>query len=221
MRGGIFHINGSSTWARNTANISTGIYNLVIGSQFGYDSKAKFGFDDVTLGWQAPGGPSLRNQTIGGFAAKDSYLGLFGLTPRPTNSTSFETPIPSYIQNLAASSSIPSLLGVIRRATNTVSSQIAGTSSFIDITGLDGFLGSLVLGGHDRSKFLANNMTWSFSSQDISDLTVQINSISTSFGAGKTQVQLLSEFVLACLDSLLSAVYLTSRSSLHLVRESL
>ncbi|KAG4436208.1 hypothetical protein IFR05_008304 [Cadophora sp. M221] len=193
LRGGNFHTNGSSTWSRNTANISTDIYNLGIGSQFGYDSKAKFGFDDVTLGWQGAGGPSLKNQTIGGFAAKDSYLGLFVLAPRPTNFTSFETPIPSYMQNLRTSSSIPS----------TSWSYTAGNQYR-----LNGVLGSLVFGGYDRSKFLANNVTWSFNSQDISDLTVQINSITTSSGTGITPVQLLPEPIPAFLDSSLPYIWL-------------
>jgi hypothetical protein len=51
---------------------------------------------------------TLINQTVGGFAATDTYLGLFGLDPRSSNFTN-SPPIPSYIQNLRNQSLIPSV----------------------------------------------------------------------------------------------------------------
>ena len=70
--------------------------------------KGSFGFDDVTLGWGGSGGPSLKNQTVGGIASKDSYLGQFGLSPRASNFTDFTAPVPSYMENLKAQNMIPS-----------------------------------------------------------------------------------------------------------------
>jgi hypothetical protein len=93
------------------ADPSTTIYPLALGenTELGYTGKGTFGFDDITVGWQGAGGPMLKNQTVGGIAAKDTYLGLFGLTPRASNFTSFNDPIPSFLQNMRSQSLIPSL----------------------------------------------------------------------------------------------------------------
>jgi hypothetical protein len=108
LRGGFFEVNASSTWEVNTANLSSNIYPLLIDQQLGYSANGELGFDDVTLGWQGAGGPALRNQTVAGFEDKDFYLGFFGLTPRASNFTSFDDPIPSYMQNLRTENLIPS-----------------------------------------------------------------------------------------------------------------
>ena len=108
LRGGEFFLNPSSTWEINTANLTTNIYPLVVDAALGYNGKAELGFDTVSLGWLGAGGPTLKNQTVGGFAVKDFYLGLFGLTPRPSNFSTFNDPIPSYMQNLVTQSLIPS-----------------------------------------------------------------------------------------------------------------
>ena len=72
--------NESSTWVKNTANMTTNIYPIDIDTILGYNGKAALGFDDVTLGWQGAGGPTLKNQTVGGFVTKDFYLGFFGVS---------------------------------------------------------------------------------------------------------------------------------------------
>lgn len=107
MRGGFFESNISSTWQINTANLSTNVYSIAIDERLGYAGKAALGFDDVILGFPGSGGPQLKNQTVAGFITKDFYLGFFGLTPRPANFTSFDDPIPSYVQNLVNQSLIP------------------------------------------------------------------------------------------------------------------
>jgi hypothetical protein len=111
LRGGLFLRNVSSTFEKNLANLSTAIYPLTLGdnTDLGYTGKATLGFDDITVGWQGAGGPTLKNQTVAGIAAKDTYLGLFGLTPRASNFTSFNNPIPSFLQNMRNQSMIPSL----------------------------------------------------------------------------------------------------------------
>ena len=108
IRGGEFHLNQSSTWVTNTANLSSNIYDLEVDSSLGIYGKAELGFDDITLGWQGSGGPSLQNQTVGGFAAPDFWLGFLGLSARASNFTSFDNPIPSYMQNLRSQNMIPS-----------------------------------------------------------------------------------------------------------------
>lgn len=108
LRGGEFHLNQSTSWVQNIANVSSNIYYLGLESTLGYEGAGEYGFEKITLGWQGSGGPTLANQTIAGIATKDFYLGLFGLTPRPSNFTNFDDPIPSYLQNLRNQSLIPS-----------------------------------------------------------------------------------------------------------------
>lgn len=107
--GHLFNFHQSSTWENNTANVTSNIYPIGVGKALGYHGKAELGFDDVTLGWKGAGGPTLKNQTVAGFASNDSYLGFFGISPRASNFTSMANPIPSYMQNLRQNSMIPSL----------------------------------------------------------------------------------------------------------------
>ncbi|CZR63792.1 uncharacterized protein PAC_13689 [Phialocephala subalpina] len=193
LRGGIFYLNTSSTWSKNIANLSSNIYPLEIDPELGFNGKAELGFDVVTLGWQGAGGPTLDNQTVGGFAAKDSYLGLFGIWPRASNFTTFDDPIPSYIQNLRNQSLIPS----------TSWAYTAGNQYYL---GLNHVLGSLSLGGYDKSKFVENGVTWPFNSEDARDLTVQIESIAMSNSMESTA--LLSSTIPAFLDSSLPYIWL-------------
>jgi len=108
LRGRLFNPAASTSWINNTANATTQIYPNNVGKSVGFTSKGSFGFDDVTLGWGGSGGPSLKNQTVGGIASKDSYLGQFGLSPRASNFTDFTVPVPSYMENLKAQNMIPS-----------------------------------------------------------------------------------------------------------------
>ncbi|CAG8975309.1 hypothetical protein HYALB_00010552 [Hymenoscyphus albidus] len=162
-----------------------------MGSRLGYESKAAFGFDDITMGWQGAGGPSLRNQTLGGIATKDIYLGLFGLTPRSSNFTTFNSPIPGYIQNLRNQSFIPS----------TSWGYTAGNQYRFNRV-----LGSLTLVGYDRSRFVANDVSFSFNEEDIRDLTVQIDAITVSSKNGEKA--LLPNTIPAFLDLSLPYVWL-------------
>jgi hypothetical protein len=106
LRGGEFSLDNSSTWQNNTADVGTNIYPLLVDTQLGYNGRAELGFDVVSLAGTA--GATLRNQTVGGFAATDTYLGLFGIDPRSSNFTN-TPPIPSYLQNLRNQSLLPSL----------------------------------------------------------------------------------------------------------------
>jgi len=71
---------------------------------------------------------------------------------------------------------------------------------------LNHVLGSLTLGGYDSSKFLPNSLTWSFHTEDIRDLTVEIESITIS-DSTKTS-QLLPSPIPAYLDSSLPYIWL-------------
>ncbi|KAH6675062.1 aspartic peptidase domain-containing protein [Halenospora varia] len=193
LRGGEFKLNESSTWVKNTANLSTDIYPFLVGEQLGYTGKARLGFDDLTLDWAGAGGPSLKNQTIAGIATKDSYLGVLGLAPRASNFTSFNNPIPSLMQNLKNQSLIPS----------TSYGYTAGNQYR-----LNQVLGSLTLGGYDRSKFVPHGITWSLYAQDVRDLTVQIDAITSTTSSSTSSTSLLPKSIPAFLDSSLPYIWL-------------
>lgn len=108
LRGRLYNYNDSSSWEPNLSNITSYIYPLDFEASLGYSGNGRYGFDNITLGWQGSGGPMLKNQTLAGIAAKDFYLGIFGLTARPSNFTTFNDPIPSYMENLRSENLIPS-----------------------------------------------------------------------------------------------------------------
>jgi hypothetical protein len=109
LRGGKYDYTASSTWAPNLADASNQIYFLTLESNLGYDGKGRYGFDDITLGFQGGGGTTLKNQTVAGIATKQYYMGLFGLAPRPTNFSSNGAAVPSFMENLRSQGKIPSV----------------------------------------------------------------------------------------------------------------
>jgi hypothetical protein len=108
-RGRFYNNTASTSWIPNKSNITTTIYDLELESNLGYSGKGRYGFDDITLGYLGGGGPSLGNQTVASIAAKDFYMGLFGVKPQASNFTSLTDPIPSFMENLRTQNMIPSL----------------------------------------------------------------------------------------------------------------
>ncbi|KAK0101065.1 hypothetical protein ONS95_012947 [Cadophora gregata] len=115
-------------------------------------------------------------------------MGLFGLTARPSNFTSFDNPVPSYMENLRNQSMIPSLSWGY-----TAGNQYR----------LNDVLGSLTLGGYDSSKFSPNNLTFDFPTNDDPDLTVKLEAITTS-----SSISLLPSSINTVLDSTVSHIWL-------------
>ncbi|EME46657.1 hypothetical protein DOTSEDRAFT_70614 [Dothistroma septosporum NZE10] len=188
-RGWLFNESASSTFDR------LGIYDLHIGKNLGLESNAIYGYDTVGLGGQGEQGPTLKNTTVGGMAAEDFYLGVFGVNPKPTNFTSFHDPSPSYMTLLKQQGFIPSLsfgytAGALYRFT--------------------GVLASLVLGGYDTSKFVQNNITFNFAADNDRDIVVAIQSISTpsSIESNPTPTELLPNAVYAYIDSTVAQIWL-------------
>ncbi|KAF8862071.1 acid protease [Acephala macrosclerotiorum] len=196
LRGGLYNYSASSSWVPNTANLTTLIYGLGLESNLGYSGNGRYGFDDVTLGFQGSSGPSLKNQTVAGVATEDFFLGLFGLNPAPSNFTDFDDPIPSFMENLRKQSMIPSTSWAYFAGNQYRSSEV---------------LGSLTLGGYDTSKFIANNLTFNFSTNDQPDLAVQISSITalntSSSSSSTSPVTLLSIPITTYLDSTIPYMY--------------
>lgn len=198
LRGNLFSVNESSTWVPNLTNASHNIYDLGLEANLGYTGNAgRYGFDDITLGWQGSRGPLLKNQTLATIATKEFYLGVFGLTPRPSNFSSFNAPIPSYLENLKNQSLIPS----------TTWAYTAGNQYR-----LNQVLGSLIIGGYDASKFTPNNVSWSFSEQDERDLTVSLEGITMSSKTTSATSDLLSEEIPIFLDSTVPYIWLPSEA---------
>ncbi|CZR60088.1 uncharacterized protein PAC_09983 [Phialocephala subalpina] len=197
LRGGLYNYTASTSWIPNTANLTTQIYGLGLESNLGYSGNGRYGFDDVTVGFQGSGGPTLKNQTVAGLATKDFFVGVFGLKPVPSNFTDFDDPIPSFMENLRKQAMIPSTSWAYTSGNQYRSSDV---------------LGSLTLGGYDASKFTPNNLTFNFSSNDQPDLAVQISSITalntSSSSSSTTPVTLLSIPITTYLDSTIPYMYL-------------
>ncbi|KAK6532357.1 hypothetical protein TWF281_006546 [Arthrobotrys megalospora] len=191
LRGRTFKLNESTTWENNTLYSETSIYELGVEKRLGFEGNAVFGYDNLTLGWLGSDGPGVTNQSIAGIATKDFFLGVLGLNPRPTNFSTFNNPVPSLLQNLRDKRMIPSLSW----------SYTAGNQYRFN-----GVFGQLVLGGYDRSRFVRNKIYIPFDSQDLVDLSVNIERI-TSSDANGTQA-LLPSSISAYLDSSVSYLWL-------------
>ena len=190
LRGGEFSPSQSSTWVLNNGS-SQGYFELALETNLGYSGNGEFGYDTVTMGWQGSGGPSLQQQVVAGIATKEFYLGIFGLAPQPSNFSNFDSPVPSYITNLKHQSVIPSLSW----------SYTAGNRYRFNKV-----LGSLTLGGYDTSRFIPNDVSFAFNEENIRDLTVNIEAITTT--ASGTNTTLLSTSIAAFVDSTVPYIYL-------------
>ena len=81
------------------------------------------------------------------------------------------------------------------------------------ISGLKGVLGSLVLGGYDESLFTPNSKSFNFANDNIRNLVVGIQSITTTAQNGpKTAVSLLSKSILSLIDGGVSHIWLPLES---------
>ncbi|KAL8718391.1 MAG: hypothetical protein Q9225_004466 [Loekoesia sp. 1 TL-2023] len=176
-----FQFNQSSTWKMIGNHTLQGPVNLSDAGNglFGTDIVAAGPNPDARL---APGKASI----VAGITAEPYYLGLLGL--RPSTDSQFDGASPSFLTLLKERNLIPSLSF----------GYAAGAAYRI--------LGSLVLGGYDRSKTAAN-VTFDVN-QDVSHaLRAQIQSISAS-NTLIGDANLLPNNVTAILDSDLPYLYL-------------
>ena len=145
-------------------------------SKLGYSGNGDFGFETVSLSWQGSGGPTLTNQVVGGIATKDFYIGRLPLTPRPVNFTDLNHPNPSVLETLKSQSIVPSLSWAY-----TAGAPYRQKKPF----------GSLVFGGYDSTKFVANNMWFDFGADISYDLLVGVQAI-TSDGEALLPIGIIS-----------------------------
>jgi len=145
-------------------------------------------------------------------------MGLFGLTPRSKNFTSFNDPVPSFMQSLQNQSKIPSLSwgytagNQYRMFLPAFLSHRFKTIFFCDdlanqkFSGLQKVLGSLVLGGYDSSRFVKNNLSFSFDLD--TGLAIGLEAITTGTG----QALLPAPIEAISLDSTLPYIYLPTEA---------
>ena len=191
-RGGEFVSSLSSTWRVNniTAN---GTFTLDLEGNLGYSGNGDYGFDTVEMSWQGSGTPSLEQQIVGKIATKEFYLGIFGLDPKPTNFTNFNDPVPSYMTTLKERNIIPSISW----------GYTAGNQYRLGTV-----LGSLTLGGYDPSRFIQNNVTFSFNEIDTRELTVNINDIFIDTYQDDGSPTKSTRTIAAIIDSTVPYIYL-------------
>lgn len=185
LRGYLFLPNASSTWN------NTGLYSLVLTEEveLGYSGNANFGYDDLTLGRPGDGLPTLSHQVIEGFATKDFYIGSFGLSPHAINISTLDNPQPSFLGALAQQNKTPSTSWAY-----TAGAFYRQPTAF----------GSLTLGGYDATRFVHNNVTFSFGPDTNRDLLVPIRSITSDVASEP----LLSTVIYAYIDSLVPHIWL-------------
>lgn len=185
-RGGIFNTNSSSTWSEYSyfhLPIEQNLYTPVTGF---------FGNDTLMLGDPSSNGPSLKNQVIGGMADQKYYLGMLGVNPKATKVSEGDSGQSSSMTSLKAQSIIPS-----------VSFGFTAGAAYQ----LKKVLGSLTLGGYDQSLFTPNDLSFSFASDQLRDLVVGIQSI-TSTNQNGTSSSLLPHGIMAYIDSTVPEIWL-------------
>lgn len=187
LRGRQFNINASSTWQ------DKGLFALpfIAEASLGYSGTADFGFDNVTLGFQGAGGPTLEHQVVAGFDTKQSYTGMLPLTPRGVNFTDFNHPEPSLLASLRDQGKIAS----------STWSYTAGAPWTPKKT-----FGSLTLGGYDSNRFIHNAQTFTFGEDISRDLLVGVQSITSGSDS------LLPNGIITYIDSTVSHIWLPLES---------
>lgn len=179
-------MNASSSWVANE------LFGLFYDSWLNFTGNGEYGFDTVGLSWQGSGGPTLNHTVVAGVADPDFYLGNFGLSPRPTNFTTFNDPQPSYLTLLKQGNQIPSLSYGMTAGAPYRFSKV---------------LGSTTLGGYDQGRFAPNSaFSFPFGPDQTRDLLVGIQTITKTSASGSTN--LLPNGIYAAIDSTVAQIYL-------------
>ncbi|OJD33455.1 acid protease [Diplodia corticola] len=191
-RGGFFDGNNSVGWTELS------VYKLHVDEDIGYEgANGVFGFDQVGLDYLGAGG-NLNHQLIAATAYPGFWFGVLPLNPRPVNTSDMNSPQKSFLQSLKDANNISSLswgytAGAKYRSEN--------------------FFGSLVLGGYDAARFdNYTQITVPFSADTERDLSIQVNSIKTSYTLGSLTAGAMT-FVI---DSTVPYIYLPESSYMQL-----
>ncbi|KAI9667199.1 MAG: hypothetical protein M1821_000012 [Bathelium mastoideum] len=155
-----FETNQSSTWSL------IGLYGVNTEQRLNITGNGLQGYDTIQLGSsQDTSALSAGHSVVAAVPDKDLFLGELGLGIQPLSFSSASAPIPSLLQSLKTSNQIPSLSF----------SYTAGNP--YRLKKVDG---SLILGGYDSTRFVPNNLSFTFASEDAAALTVGVQSIIAS-----------------------------------------
>ncbi|MCJ1398865.1 hypothetical protein MMC11_002066 [Xylographa trunciseda] len=182
----VFQSNLSSTWVMN------GLFVLDLDANLVSLGEGLYGFDTVVLEIDNSAGPTLQRQIVAGIAAKEFYLGVFGLGPESSNFSTFDDPQLSFLTSLEIANEIPSLSY----------GYTAGAAYR-----LDKVVGSLTLGGYDTSRFTPNEVSFPFSSDEEARLTLAIQEITASDSLNGS-LSLLPAGIFSLIDSSLPYIWL-------------
>ncbi|EMD86458.1 hypothetical protein COCC4DRAFT_193842 [Bipolaris maydis ATCC 48331] len=186
-RGALYNTTVSKTWQMK------GYYQLWIEKNLGLTGNGLYGFDSVGLGMRGDSGPLVANTTIGTLVTSNFWLGHIGVHAKPTNFSSFDDPVPSYIMDLFDQKSIPSL-----------SFGYTAGAQYRDQT----ILGSLTLGGYDASRLIPNDLTFIFAPDNERELVVGLLGLTASTANQKDIDLLRADNVTLFIDSTVAELYL-------------
>ena len=183
LRGGFFNPNVSSSWNQNQ-DVANGLAPLLLESNFLNETgNGLYGYDTIVLG---SGGPTLDQQVVASIATKQFYTGLFGLNPQSSELPETTFQIPAYLSKLNQSNLIPSLSW-----SYTAGNQYRPGPVF----------GSLILGGYDDSRFVPNDVSFTFNTTDPRGLMVNIGEMFLTTNDFTTTLSTNNESLPAFIDS--------------------
>jgi hypothetical protein len=198
-----FRYNESTTWRQ------IGVYDLYLERNLGYNGNGLYGFD--TIGLMVDGNATFQDLVVAGIATKDFYLGIFGLGPKPSNFSDFDTPQPSLIQTMKDQKRIPSIsFGYTAGASYRKLIRRSTRGHLLTSSGIPKALGSLTLGGYDLSKIeKASTNSFPFGTDDDRVLSVGIQTMTVTGSLGGTvTLSSSSNPIYALIDSTVPELWL-------------
>ncbi|KAH6612371.1 aspartic peptidase domain-containing protein [Boeremia exigua] len=168
-----FQRNKSSTWE------GVGAYEMDLGSNLGLTGSAYYGYDNVIIG-SSQDVLRVERPAVAAYATPDFWIGQLGLSNSPVFMNEANQPI-SFLSMLKEKGNIPSL---------SFGYQAGSPVRLTKVTG------SLILGGHDRSRQSNTSLTIPLNPGVVVGL--QSISITTIDGTSK---QVLSNGIIATIDT--------------------
>ena len=189
-RGGSFDTTKSSSWT------SKGAYQLDAEVNLGYTGNSlngTYGFDTLAISEVTGPTVSVQHQVFADMITKQFFLGTLGLNAAPIN---FSTSDPT--------DSAVSLLASLK-SQNSIPSQSFGYTAGASYKG-GGVNGSLTLGGYDASRFIPNDVSFTFAPAKTRQLVASVQSI--TYSDSKGQQPLMTGGILALVDSTVPYLWL-------------
>ena len=189
-RGGSFNTTRSSSWTLKD------LYQLDAEVNLGYTGNSlngTYGFDTLAISEVTGPAVTVQHQVVADIVTERYYLGMLGLNAAPIN---FSTSDPT--------DSAISLLASLK-SQNSIPSQSFGYTAGASYNG-GGVYGSLTLGGYDASRFIPNDVSFTFAPAKTRQLVASVQSI--TYSDSKGQQPLMSGGILALVDSTVPYLWL-------------